>query len=70
MFLICVKVFAWKPRVFKWLFDEKNLLSGLMLTDVPVSCAHADAENFKQAFSQFPGIKNIKIQENSKVIHE
>ena len=70
IFLICLKVFAWKPRVFKWLVDEKNLLSGMMLTDVPVSCAHDDSENFKQAFSQFSGIKSIKIQENSKVIHE
>jgi len=64
-----LKVFAWKPEVMKWLFDEKQLLSGISLTNIPVSCVAQDA-HLTTALSQYSGIQKIKVQENTKVTHQ
>lgn len=66
-FLIYVQVFAWRPAVFKWLFDEKQLLSGILLENIPARCASEDFESFRQSMLSFSGIQKLKVQANSKV---
>ena len=64
---MCLKVFAWRPKVIRWLYDDNNLLSGICLADIPASCVEHDKEKLCESLFKFSGIKTIKVSNNTKV---
>jgi hypothetical protein len=69
LFLKFSKVFPWRPKMVKGLTGAGNLLSGILISEIPASCATHDLETFKAALSQFSGIQKVKVQAHSLVMN-
>lgn len=67
--LIHAQTFAWKPRVFKWLVDDRNFLTGISLSEIPVRCTVGEhLDSFLQYMASIPGVFKTKVVENQKVV--
>jgi hypothetical protein len=62
------KVFPWNPHLVKELAGPDNLLTGLQIADIPLSCAAGDDLSlFKDSLSIFSGLQKVKVQAHSMV---